>query len=304
MAKDETTIQSVPFFSVVVAVFNDWEALEGCLQSLAQQIDTASFEMVVVDDGSTEQAPETVAKWNRIYPTTVVRQEHAGISIARNKGIQTSKGSVLVFVDADCRMQPGCLAALQDKITESPTENCFQLRLIGDRTKLVGRAEHLRLIALQKHLLQHNGRIRYLNTAGFAIRRSKVSQDGNLFNPIAVRAEDTLLLATLVRLGELPVFVAGAVVRHHITLSLAGCLRKDFRSAYLERRAFDIIEARGVAIQMTNRDRLAIMSSMWKATDEASLGKMPWFVVTGRQALRLLVSTAYRISHRDKSFFD
>ena len=267
------------------------------MESLAQQKDGPSFEIVVVDDGSRERAPETVASWNQIFPITVVRQEHAGISIARNKGIQTSQGSVLVFVDADCRMQPGCLAALEQKMAGAPAENCFQLRLIGNCADLVGRAEQLRLIALQSHLLQPNGRIRYLNTAGFAIRRSKVSEDGNLFNPIAVRAEDTLLLATLVRLGELPIFVPDAIVEHHITLSLAGCLRKDVRSAYLERRAFDIIEARGVAIQMTNQDRWAIMSSMWQATDEAALGKLPWFVVTGRQALRLLVSTAYRISH-------
>jgi len=297
IVKDQNIPHTIPFFSVIVAVYNDWLALDGCLQSLAQQTDGPSFEMVVVDDGSREQAPETVAKWNRTFPITVVRQEHAGISIARNRGIQASKGSVLVFVDADCRMQPGCLAALEQKIAGAPAENCFQLRLIGNPADLVGRAEQLRLIALQRHLLQPNGRIRYLNTAGFAIRRSKVSEDGNLFNPIAVRAEDTLLLATLVRLGELPIFVSDAIVQHHITLSLAGCLRKDVRSAYLERRAFDIIEARGVAIQMTNQDRWAIMSSMWRATDEAALGKLPWFVVTGRQALRLLVSTAYRILH-------
>ena len=144
-------------------------------------------------------------------------------------------------------------------------------------------------------LLQPNGRIRYLNTAGFAIRRSKVSEDGNLFNPIAVRAEDTLLLSTLVRLGELPIFVSNAVVQHRITMSLAACLRKDVRSAYLERRAFDIIEARGVAIQMTNQDRWAIMSSMWQATDEAALGKLPWFVVTGRPSAAF--AGVYRLPH-------
>lgn len=295
--KDQNTPQPVPLFSVIVAVYNDWPALAGCLESLAQQKDGPRFEMVVVDDGSREPAPESVAHWNRIFPITVVRQEHAGISVARNKGIQASRGSVLVFVDADCRMQADCLTALEQKISGAPAENCFQLRLIGNCADLVGRAEQLRLIALQRHLLQPNGRIRYLNTAGFAIRRSKVSEDGNLFNPIAIRAEDTLLLATLVRLGELPIFVPDAIVQHHITLSLAACLRKDVRSAYLERRAFDIIEARGVAIQMTNQDRWAIMSSMWKAADEDSIGKLPWFVVTGRQALRLLVSTAYRVSH-------
>lgn len=295
--KDPNTPQPVPFFSVIVAVYNDWPALEGCLNSLAQQKDGPSFEMIVVDDGSRDPAPEFVANWSRTFPITVVRQEHAGISVARNKGIQTSNGTVLVFIDADCRMQAGCLTALEQKITGAPAENCFQLRLIGNCANLVGSAEQLRLIALQRHLLQPNGRIRYLNTAGFAIRRSKVSEDGNLFNPIAVRAEDTLLLSTLVRLGELPIFVSNAVVQHRITMSLAACLRKDVRSAYLERRAFDIIEARGVAIQMTNQDRWAIMSSMWRATDEAALGKLPWFVVTGRQALRLLVSTVYRIFH-------
>ena len=295
--KDPNTPQPVPFFSVIVAVYNDWPALEGCLNSLAQQKDGPSFEMVVVDDGSRNPAPEFVANWSRVFPITVVRQEHAGISVARNKGIQTSNGTVLVFIDADCRMQAGCLTALEQKITEAPAENCFQLRLVGNCANLVGSAEQLRLIALQRHLLQPNGRIRYLNTAGFAIRRSKVSEDGNLFNPIAVRAEDTLLLSTLVLLGELPIFVSEAVVQHRITMSLASCLRKDVRSAYLERRAFDIIEARGVAIQMTNQDRWAIMSSMWRATDEAALGKLPWFVVTGRQALRLLVSTVYRIFH-------
>ncbi|HEY0704501.1 MAG TPA: glycosyltransferase family 2 protein [Candidatus Acidoferrales bacterium] len=294
---DQNIIQSAPFFSVIVAVYNDWPALAGCLESLAQQVNVANFEMLIVDDGSAESAPETVAGWNRVFPTKVIRQEHAGISAARNRGIQESKGSILVFVDADCRMQPNCLAALQKKTAESQRDSCFQLRLIGNTTTLVGKAEQLRLIALQDHLLQADGQIRYLNTAGFAIRRSKVSEDGNLFNPRAVRAEDTLLLATLVRRGELPIFVPDAVVQHHITLSLFGCLRKDVRSAYLERRAFDIIEARGVAIQMTNGDRWAIMSSMWKATDQDSLGKLPWFLAIGRQALRLVVSTIYRILH-------
>ena len=120
--------------------------------------------------------------------------------MARNCGIRASRGSVLVFIDADCRLESGCLAELGRTLVESTRQSCFQLRLVGDRSNPVGRAEELRLTTLQGYLLQSDGHIRYLNTAGFAIRRSKVPEDGNLFNPAAIRAEDTLLLATLMRL--------------------------------------------------------------------------------------------------------
>lgn len=295
--KKDTTVESPLVFSVIVAVYNDWRALEGCLQALREQKDCAKFEVVLVDDGSDEPVPEPILGWNRFFPVMVIRQEHAGISPARNKGIQASRGSVLVFVDADCRMLPGCLSALEAKLAESPGESCFQFHLIGNCANTVGRAEELRLMALQSHLLLPDGYVRYLNTAGFAILRSKVSEDGNLFNPIATRAEDTLLLATLMRRGELPVFVPKATVQHSITLSLAACLRKDVRSAYVERRAYDIIAARGITIQLTNPDRLAIMSIMWKASAHNSLGRVSWFIVTGRQVLRLLVSSVYRVLH-------
>jgi glycosyltransferase involved in cell wall biosynthesis len=295
--KAENTINSSPLFSIIIAVYNDWAVLEGCLQALSLQEGNSKFEVLLVDDGSDAPAPDSVLRWRESFPVTLLRQEHAGISLARNKGIQSSQGRVLVFVDADCRMFPDCLAALETKLAASPQQTCFQLHLVGDRANVVGRAEELRLIALQSHLLLLDGHIRYLNTAGFAIRRSKVSEDGNLFNPIAIRAEDTLLLATLMRRGELPVYVPEATVRHAIPLSLLECLGKDVRSAYVERRAFDVIASRGITIQLTNADRRAIMSNMWKASAQDSIGRFAWFIVTGRQLLRLFISTVYRVLH-------
>jgi glycosyltransferase involved in cell wall biosynthesis len=289
-------IRSALVFTIVVAVHNDWNALEGCLEALGKQRNLSDFEVVIVDDGSDQPAPNSVLEWNRFFLITIIRQEHAGISRARNKGIQAARGSVVVFVDADSRMQPDCIEALESKITQSPRESCFQLRLIGDRSRLVGRAEELRLTALQDHLLQPSGLIRYLNTAGFAILQSRIPSDGNLFNPIAARGEDTFLLSTLMKRGELPVFVPGAIVQHAVSLSLLGCFRKDIRSAYAERKAYDLIAARGISIRLTNRERRSILSSMWRTSGEPTIGRAAWFIVTGRQALRLLVSAFHRLT--------
>jgi glycosyltransferase involved in cell wall biosynthesis len=294
---NKTPIQAAPLLSVVVAVYNDWSSLGRCLQSLAQQAGTPSFEVIIADDGSTEIAPEPIRDWSRYYSLIITRETHAGISVARNRGIQASRGSVLVFIDADCRLEPDCLARLARKLEELPRQSCFQLHLVGDRSNQVGRAEDLRLTTLQDHLVQPDGCIRYLNTAGFAIRRAKVSEDGNLFNPTAIRAEDTLLLATLLRLGELPVYVPDATVQHAIPLSLMSCFRKDVRSAYVERRAYGLIAAKGVTIQLTNRERLNIMASMWKTSRQESIGRTAWVIVVGRQLVRLVVSIVYRLSH-------
>jgi glycosyltransferase involved in cell wall biosynthesis len=293
MVEDQAISTPVPLFSVIIAVYNDWIALDGCLRSLAQQMLGPSFEVIVVDDGSTEAAPEGIRQWVRCLPLSIVRQSHAGIPSARNRGSQASRGSVLLFVDADCRFQTHCLTALELTIAAYPQHSCFQLRLRGDCSRRVGRAEELRLATLQDHLLQPNGCIRYLNTAGFAIRRASVETERGLFDPFALRAEDTLLLANLMERGILPFFVADAVIQHDIPLSLLECFRKDIRSAYLEGRTYDLISAKGIRIRMNHRERLGMLWSAWKASGQPSIGRSGWFVLTVRQALQRIVSFGF-----------
>ena len=293
MVESQPNSTTTPLFSVIIAVYDDWTGLDLCLSSLAQQTDGPSFEVVVVDDGSNEAAPEAIRQWVRCLPLTIVRQPHAGISAARNHGITISKGSALLFVDADCRLQPDCLAVLDSTIAGSPQHNCFQLHLVGDCSGPVGQAEELRLRTFQEHMLQPDGRIRYLNTAGFSIRRTSVNVEAGLFDPVALRAEDTLLLANLMQGGELPLFVAGATVQHVIRMSLVECLLKDIRSAYVEGRTYDIIATKGVRIRVSHRERLRVLSSTWNIAGQHSIGRSAWFVLVARQTVQRIVSFCY-----------
>lgn len=281
--------------SIIIPVYNDWTALDSCLDSLAKQIHPPDFEVIVVDDGSEEVAPEPVRRYAGRIPLTIVGQPHSGIPAARNHGIQVAQGAILLFTDADCRLLPNCLDALATKIAASPLQNNFQLRLVGNGIGIIGRTENLRLTTLQHALLQPNGSIRYLNTAGFAARCSSVNIDRGLFNPDALRAEDTYLLAELIKHGELPLFVADAVVQHDVPLSLLECLRKDLRSTSSEKKTFDLIAAEGIQVRMSLRERVRVLVSMWKASGDPLIGRAAWFVLVLRQAAGRVFSLCHTL---------
>jgi glycosyltransferase involved in cell wall biosynthesis len=281
-----------PAFSIVIAVYNDWGPLRECLESLGRQENAPGFEVIIVDDGSREPAPEFIRQWAGRYPLAIISQPHSGIPTARNRGVQAAQGAVLVFVDADCRLRTDCLANLGSTVFQLPQHNSFQLRLTGDRSSLVGKTEELRFITLQNQLIQPSGCIRYLNTSAFAIRRARVDLEKGFFDVSVRRGEDTLLLLSLMEAGELPYFVANATVQHVIPLSLGLCLLKDIRSAYQERKAYDIISAKGVRMRVRNRERLAMLSSMWNTAGQRGIGRLAWFMLVGRQTVQRSVSVA------------
>ena len=178
-------------------------------------------------------------------------------------------------------------------MANSPSEDYFQLHLIGNDANLLGRAEQLRLLTLQSHLLQPGGRIRYLNTAGFAIRRERIDVDKGVFNPVALRAEDTFLLVTLMENNKLPMFVPTAMVQHAIPLGLIGRLCKDIHTAWLERSTYRLIASKGIRIRVSQRERMAMLRSMWIASEDPSIGRTAWFVQVVRQAVQRVFSFAY-----------
>ena len=243
-----------------------------------------------MDDGSKEAAPEYLRDSTHFYALTVIRQPHKGISAARNQGIQTSKGAILLFVDADCRPQTNCLAALSSAISRSPQHECFQLRLVGNCSSVVGKAEQLRLSTFQDYMLQPDGRIRYLNTAGFAVRRTRIDVGTPIFDPSVLRAEDTLLLADLMQAGKLPLFVPDAIVEHAIPLSLMECLRKDIRSALTEKPTYDLMASKGIRIRVSHRERLHLLRSMWKAAGQRSIGRSAFFLLVVRHTLKRVIA--------------
>ena len=107
-----------PLVSVVIPCYNQAHFLGDAIDSVLAQ-DYAPLEIVVVNDGSTD---DTAAVAGRYTSVRQVRQENRGLAEARNTGLAHSRGELLVFLDADDRLLPGALrigAALLAERTEA-----------------------------------------------------------------------------------------------------------------------------------------------------------------------------------------
>ena len=105
--------------SVIVPVFNNSEYIGATLDSIINQ-DFNSFEIIVIDDGSSDNSLEIIKSKLKStdIPNTVFHQENQGVSAARNKGIELSNGQYLVFVDADDYITPNHLKELYNCKTD------------------------------------------------------------------------------------------------------------------------------------------------------------------------------------------
>jgi glycosyltransferase involved in cell wall biosynthesis len=92
---------TAPLVSLIVAVYNGEAFLHEALESACAQ-DFDSYEVVLVDDGSTDRTAEIA----RSFPIRYLRQENQGPSAARNAAFEASKGELVAFLDGDDVLPP------------------------------------------------------------------------------------------------------------------------------------------------------------------------------------------------------
>ncbi len=107
-------------FSVIIPVYNREQQVVETVKSVLQQ-DQNSFEVIVVNDGSTDG---TLQALNTINDSRlrIISQENAERGAARNKGIANSRGQFITFLDSDDEFLPGHLKAAEQFISSQPSE--------------------------------------------------------------------------------------------------------------------------------------------------------------------------------------
>ena len=134
--------------SVIIPVYNRPQAVQRAVDSVLRQSEPP-LEIIVVDDGSTDTTPQALKEYGE--KIKYIRQEHRGVSAARNRGIREARGDWLAFLDSDDEWLPDKLAAARRFHEHNPELLIFQSEEIWMR--------HGRRVNPKKKHQKHGGRI-------------------------------------------------------------------------------------------------------------------------------------------------
>jgi glycosyltransferase involved in cell wall biosynthesis len=183
-------LKMMPFISIIIPVFNGEKYVEKCLESVIRlEYPKESFEVIVVDNNSTDRTPDIIKK----FPFKYCIEKKQGPSAARNLGVRIARGEILAFTDIDVIVKPNWLAQIAKAYKKHPKIDGFQGFSGGINhniwAKLYQKWYEKGCLALQK---KQGSRIKSLDTRNLAIKKSVLSQNGG-FNEEYMRSEDNEL---------------------------------------------------------------------------------------------------------------
>jgi glycosyltransferase involved in cell wall biosynthesis len=187
-----------PRFSVIIPSYNRAATLCRAIESVLHQTYPA-FEIIVVDDGSSDQSRQVVEK----YPTvSYCYQENQGVSAARNRGAELATGVWLIFLDSDDELLPSALLDFSNSIKDKPTGSIV---LAGYFLKKNG---------LETTYVPEPGKYIGHLSGSFAIRRQVFEQVGG-YDAELKFAENTELFFRLDRKELERIEIPNPVLRYH-----------------------------------------------------------------------------------------
>lgn len=113
--------------SIIIPVYNVAPYLHQCFDSIFEQ-EIDNYEVICINDGSTDGSADILNEYSEQFSNIkVIKQENAGLSAARNAGINAAQGDYILFLDSDDWLEPNTLNVLNDAI-DSEDLICFNGR--------------------------------------------------------------------------------------------------------------------------------------------------------------------------------
>ena len=169
-----------PLVSIIVNNYNYEQFLRAAIDSALSQVDQP-VEVIVVDDGSTDQSREVIRSYgDRVTP---ILKDNGGQASALNAGYACSRGEVIIFLDSDDVLAPETARRAADVFLDTPhvSKIMYRMEIIdaaGQRTGVFKPARHLALLSgdLGRHSLTFPFDMTWMPTSGNAFARRVLRQ--------------------------------------------------------------------------------------------------------------------------------
>ncbi len=215
--------------SIIIPAWNGKEYIDDCLNSLLAQ-DYPDFEVIVVDNGSSDATPDLVAEH---FPTvTVIRNErNLGFAGGVNVGLRAARGEVFVLFNQDAVAEPGWLAALVSGLLAAPDIGIAGSKILDIDGKTIQHAggyltmpqalpSHFGIGQAETGQYDQSKDVDFVTGAAFAVRREVLQSIGFLDESFYFYFEDVDYCYRARAAGFRIVYLPDAVLRHHGQASL------------------------------------------------------------------------------------
>ena len=216
-------LAGTPMASIIVPVYNGAATIGACVASfLAMHVERSRFEIIVVDNGSTDATRDVLQKFGD--EVRVLFEPTRGASAARNRGIREALGSVVAFTDADCTVDEDWLATLLESFGDPAIGVVGGMVLSHkpcNRMELFGEMIHDQRAAIEGNELP------YVVTGNWASPHAVLLEVG-LFDESLRRGQDVDLSWRIHRAGYRLVYQSRARVFHRNERTLWGLMHEGF----------------------------------------------------------------------------
>jgi peptidoglycan/xylan/chitin deacetylase (PgdA/CDA1 family)/GT2 family glycosyltransferase len=223
-----------PPVSILVPAHNEAVGIERAVRSLAGSHYEGALEVIVVDDGSTDQTAAIVQELQSEYaPVRLMRQANAGKAAALNRALAASRHEIVVTVDADTVFEPETLALLVQRFSEERVGAVSGNTKVGNRRGLLGRWQHIEYVMgfnLDRRMYEVLGCTPTVPGAIGAFRRQALADIGGVSG--ATLAEDTDITLDIGRAGWRVVYEGRARAWTEAPSTLRAFYRQRSRWAY------------------------------------------------------------------------
>lgn len=214
--------------SVIIPAYNAEDCIVECLSSLTDQsILREMYEIIVVDDGSTDSTAEVSKK----VGVKLIKQRNSGPAAARNRGAQEASGEVLLFIDADCVADGKWIEKMTEPFSESKIAG-VQGMYKSKQKETVARFAQIEIEERYK-LMKRNEYIDFIGTYAAAYRRDIFLEMGGFDTSFPIASgEDTDFSYRLSQNNHKMVLNPDAFVYHRHPGTLRSYLTQKYWRAY------------------------------------------------------------------------